>query len=65
MGCWVETVASDLWSRYREIESRVPDKVAELIEEQLARIDEAREATEAKEKQIGEMLELLSLVTPP
>jgi hypothetical protein len=55
-------IVSRLWEIYSNIENHIPDGLAELIEEELATIDEQREEAERREKRLAETLELLRRV---
>jgi hypothetical protein len=52
-------MASDLWDRYTVLMSEVADEHADLIEAELATIDEHREAAEAREERLARFLDLL------
>lgn len=54
--------SSKIWIRFAEIENKLPEGLADLIEEELAEIDLGREGVERRERKLATMLEQLAAV---
>jgi hypothetical protein len=56
-------VRSKMWDRFSQIENQLPDSVAELVENELAEIDEGLETAAQREAKLERTLEQLERLT--